>query len=231
MKHTIKTSLGWLGRKIRGHFLAGILIIVPIGLTIWIFVQIFYWIDDFLKPILTPIFGHHIPGVGFGVIIALIYLVGLIASNVLGRRLLRYGESILEKVPIARHIYTGIKQIVQSFSEPRKTGFMQVVLIEFPRKGIRTIGFITNETSDKSGKKLLNVFIPTSPNPTGGFLQIVEESEIIRTNISVDAALKMVVSGGRMSPKEVQDKLFAATEEIHAPDSTPHAVDSPPAEG
>ena len=230
MKYTIRAYLSWLGRKIRAHFLAGILVSVPLGLTIWIFAWIFTGIDDFLQPIITQIFGRPVPGVGFGITVVLVYLIGVIASNVLGRRLLRYGESILEKVPVVRPIYTGIRQVLQSFSRPDKGGFMQVVLIEFPRRGIRTIGFVTNEESDESGKKLLNVFIPTCPNPTGGFLQIVEESEVIRTKISVDAALKMVVSGGRMSPKEVKDKLLAPSEEMHTPDSTPNAGDFPPTE-
>ena len=222
MKRNIRTSLGWLARKIRGHFFAGILIIVPIGLTIWIFVQIFNWIDGFLQTeVIERIFDKPLPGVGFAAVIVLIYIVGVIASNVIGRRLIRYGESLLERVPIARHLYTGIRQIVNSFSEPTKTGFMQVVLIEFPRKGIRTIGFITNEMTDESGKKLINVFIPTSPNPTSGYLQIVRENEIIRTTISVDAALRMVVSGGRMSPEEVTDKLSIADQEQPMSDQAP----------
>jgi len=219
MKNNLKTSLRWFGRKLRAHFIAGILITVPLGLTVWIFHWIFTGVDGFLQRIaISPIFGREIPGVGFAVTVVLIYLVGVIASNVLGRRLLRYGESVLERVPVARHFYTGIRQIVQGFSEPRKTGFMQVVLIEFPRRGTRTIGFITNEESDDTGKKLMNVFIPTSPNPTSGFLQIVEEDEIIRTNLSVDAALRMVVSGGRVSPKEVQEKLLALSKGPHASD-------------
>ncbi len=214
MKRTIRVSLSWLLGKLRTHFFAGILITVPLGLTIWILVQIFNWIDGFLRPVIEPIFGGTIyTGIGFGITIVLIYLVGVIASNVLGRRLLRYGESLLERVPVARHVYTGIRQILQSFSEPGKTAFMQVVLIEFPRKGTRTIGFVTNESSDESGRKLLNAFVPTAPNPTSGFLQIIEEGEVIRTDMSVDDALKMVVSGGRISPKEVQDKLFAVSHE------------------
>ena len=214
MNRNIRTSLGWLGRKIRGHFLAGILITVPIGLTIWILAWIFTGIDDFLQRIvIEPAFGHEITGVGFAITIVIIYLAGVIASNVFGRRLIRYGESLLGRVPVARYFYTGIRQILNSFSEPGRTGFMQVVLIEFPRKGTRTIGFITNEESDASGRKLLNVFIPTAPNPTSGFLQIIEEGEVIRTDMSVDDALKMVVSGGRISPKEVQDKLLAVSRE------------------
>jgi len=225
MKDALKISWGWLGKKIRTHFLAGILVILPIGLTVWIFVWIFTGIDDFIQRIvIRPIFGHEITGVGFAITVVLIYVVGLIASNVVGRRLIRYGESLLAKVPIARTLYTAFKQILGSFSEPRQTGFMQVVLVEFPRRGTRTIGFITNEQSDESGRKLLNVFIPTSPNPTSGFLQILDEDEVIRTNISVDAALKMVVSGGRMSPKEVQEKLLAASKEARASKSGSQAV-------
>ena len=108
---------------------------------------------------------------------------------------------------MARQLYNGIKQILESFSAPGKTGFMNVVLVEFPRKGMRTIGFITNESYDKSGERLLNIFIPTAPNPTSGFLQIAREDEIIRTNISVEEALRMVVSAGRISIKEIGDTL------------------------
>ncbi len=200
-------------RRMRGHFFAGVLITLPLGLTVWAFVWAFNEIDGWLQPIIERIFGNTIPGVGLGITLVVIYLVGVIASNVFGRRLIGYGESALGRIPVARYLYNGVRQILQSFSAPAATGFMQVVLAEFPRKGTRTIGFITNEVSDKSGRKLLNVFIPTAPNPTSGFLQIVREEEIIRTDISVDAALKMVVSGGRMSPQEVQDKLFVDEEE------------------
>ncbi|MCL0057784.1 DUF502 domain-containing protein [Dehalococcoidales bacterium] len=207
MKPTQRVSWGWLGKKLRTQFLAGILIVVPVGATILILVWIFTAIDNILQPVVSSILGHAIPGVGFGITMVLIYLVGVIASNVVGRKLIHYGESLLRRVPIVRQLYTGIKQILESFSAPGKTGFMQVVLVEFPRKGMRTIGFITNESSDKSGKKLLNIFIPTAPNPTSGFLQIAGEDEIIRTDISVDDALKMVVSAGRMSPEELSNQL------------------------
>jgi len=207
MKHTQTAFWGRLGKKLRRQFLTGILVIVPIGATILILVWIFTTIDNILQPAVRSVWGHTIPGVGFGITIVLIYLVGIIASNVGGRRLIHYGESLLAKVPVFRLLYSGIKQILESFSAPGKAGFLQVVLVEFPRKGMMTIGFVTNESSDESGKKLLNIFIPTSPNPTSGFLQIAGEAEVIRTNISVDDALKMVVSGGKVSPKEVSDRL------------------------
>ena len=207
MKHTRRVSWGWLGKKLRTQFATGILVVVPIGVTILILVWIFGALDNILQPVIRSIWGRTFPGVGFGVTIVLIYLAGVIASNIVGRRLIHYGESLLAKVPVVRYLYAGIKQILESFSKPGKTGFMQVALVEFPKEGMRAIGFITNESYDKSGERLLNVFIPTSPNPTSGFLEIVTEDKIIRTNISVDDALKMVVSAGRVSLEEISDKL------------------------
>lgn len=200
-------NLRSLVRKLRGQFLAGILITVPIGATILILVWIFNTIDNILRPTITSIWGHSIPGVGFGITIVLIYLIGVIASDVGGRKLINFGESLLAKVPIVKQLYSGIKQILESFSSPSQARFMHVVLVEFPRKGMRAIGFVTHETIDNSGRKLLNVFIPTAPNPTTGFLQLMRESEVIRTNISVDDAIKMVISAGRVSLKDVSDKL------------------------
>jgi uncharacterized membrane protein len=194
-----------VGRKLRRQFISGILISIPLGATIIILVWIFNSIDNLLQPLITDIWGHTIPGVGFGVTVVLIYLAGVIASNVLGKRLIRYGESLIGRVPIFRQLYSTIKHIVDSFSAPEKTGFMQVVLVEFPRKGMRAIGFVTNESTDKSGQKLVNVLIPNSPNPMSGFLEIVKEKEVVRTKISVDQALQMIVSAGRMTPDGVND--------------------------
>lgn len=207
MKHKDRISWGWLGKKLRGQFLTGILVVVPIAATILILVWIFTSIDNILQPVISTIWGRTIPGVGFGIMIILVYLAGVIASNIGGRRFIRFGESLLEKVPVVRPIYTVIKQTLDIFSTSGKAGFQQVALVEFPRKGIRTIGFITNETLDKSGEKLVYIFIPTSPNPMSGFLQIVREEEVVRTDISVDDALKMVISAGKVLPQKISDRL------------------------
>lgn len=178
----------------------GILIVVPIGATVLILVWIFNAIDGILEPVIKGVWGKPIAGVGFGITIVLIFLAGVITNNFIGKRLISYGESLLSRVPLVWQLYNGIKQILESFSRPSKTGYMEVVLIEFPRVGMRAIGFVTNEISDESGKKMYHIFVPTSPNPTSGFLQIVEEDKIIRTKMSIDDALKVVVSAGRMSP-------------------------------
>jgi len=197
---------GW-GKKIRAQFVAGILVVVPIGASIIILVWVFSAIDNILQPLVRAIWHQTIPGIGFGATVVLIYLTGVIARNVVGKKLVHYGDSVLTKVPVFRQLYTGVRQILESFAAPDKTGFMQVVLVEFPRKGMRAIGFVTNEMTDKSGEKMFNVLIPTAPNPTSGFLQIVREEDIIRTKISVDNALKMVVSAGRMTPIEVREQF------------------------
>ncbi len=209
MNHNKRISAGRIGRKLRAQFITGILIVVPIVIAVLILVWLFNYIDSIAQPVAKSLLGRTIPGLGLGIMILLIYLAGVIATNVIGRRLIRYGEALLARVPLFRYLYTGIKQILQSFAAPREGGFLQVVLVEFPKQGMRAIGFVTSESRVESGEKLLNVFIPTSPNPTSGYLEIVRESDIIRTNISVDDALKMVLSGGKVSLQEVTDKLGA----------------------
>jgi uncharacterized membrane protein len=208
MKDNQRAPRDGLGKKLRAQFIAGILVVVPLGASILILIWVFNGIDNILQPIIRAVLGKNIPGVGFGVTVLLIYLAGVVASNLVGKKLISYWESLLARVPVFRQLYTGIKQILDSFSAPRKTGFMQVVFVEFPRKGLKAIGFVTNELTTQSGEKLYSVFIPTAPNPTSGFLEMVREEDMVRTKIPVDEALKMVVSAGRVSIKEVGDKLL-----------------------
>ncbi len=209
MSDSQKISKGGIGKRLRTQFIAGILVVVPIGASILVLVWIFSAIDNILQPLVSAIWHRTIPGVGFATTLVLIYLAGVIATNVVGKRLVHYGESLLSRVPVFRQIYTGVRQVLESFATPDKTGFMKVVLVEFPRKGMRAIGFITNELTDKSGEKLLSVFIPTAPNPTTGFLQIMREEEVVRTGISAEDALRMVVSVGSMTPEGLGDQLPA----------------------
>ncbi|MFC1965275.1 DUF502 domain-containing protein [Chloroflexota bacterium] len=194
-----------IGKKLKTQFLTGILVVIPISVTIWILVWIFTVIDGILQPILQPFL--RIPGLGFVIMILLVYLVGVVASNVLGKRLIDYGGYLLGRVPIIRPIYNSIKQIVDSFSGSGKTTFQRVVVVEFPMKGTRTLGFVTNESIDERGEKLLYIFIPTAPNPTSGFLQIVREENTIQVDISIENAMKMIVSGGAVLPQKLIDKL------------------------
>jgi uncharacterized membrane protein len=194
------------GRKIRNQFVAGLLVMIPLGATILILVWLFNSIDHILQPIINAVFGRHLPGVGFGVTIILIYLAGVIATNVIGHRLIKWGDSLLDKVPIFRLVYRSIRQILASFSVANNT-FMQVVMVDFPHKGMKAMAFVTNEITGQDGKKSYTILIPTAPNPTTGFMQIVKEEDITHTKISVDEAIKMIVSAGKVMPEEVCTKL------------------------
>jgi uncharacterized membrane protein len=209
MEHKKRISRKQIGRRLRIQFGAGILVVVPIIIAILILVWLFNYIDNIAQPVAESLLGRTIPGLGLGIIVLLIYLTGVVATSLIGNRLIRYGESLLARVPLFRYLYTGIKQILQSFASPREGGFLQVVLVEFPKKGMRAIGFVTSESRVASGEKLFSVFIPTSPNPTSGYLEIVGENDIIQTNISIDDALKMVLSAGKVSLQEVTDRLGA----------------------
>ncbi len=196
-----------IGKKLKRQFRTGIIVTLPIGVTVLLLVWIFTSIDNILQPLVSSILGHTIPGLGFVIMIVLVYLVGVMASNIGTRRLVGYGQSLLGRIPIVRPIYSSIKQIADSFSASSKAGFKQVVITEFLMKGTRTIGFVTNESLDKAGEKLLYLFIPTAPNPMSGFLQIVREENVIYVDTSVDDALKMIVSTGKVLPEEIRDKL------------------------
>jgi len=207
MKHIKMISRKQVGRKVRAQFIAGILIVVPVIITVLILIWLFNYIDNIAQPVAKSLLGRTIPGLGFALTVLLIYLTGLVATSVIGKRLVGYIESLLARVPLFRYLYTSIKQIMVSFTTPSEAKFLQVVLVEFPKKGMHVLGFVTSESRVQSGEKLLNVFIPTSPNPTSGYLEIVRENDIIRTNISIDDALKMILSAGKIPLKEVSDRL------------------------
>jgi uncharacterized membrane protein len=211
MKRSGRITFSELRKKVRTSFIAGVIVVVPIAATVLILRWLFLYIDGILglQELTERLLGYSVPGLGVAMTIVLIFVTGIIATSVAGKRLVDYGESLLARVPLFRYLYTGIKQIMVSFAAPGESRFLQVVLVEFPKKGMRVVGFMTSEASTPSGEKLLTVFIPTSPNPTSGYLEIVREREVIRTNISIDDALKMVLSAGKVSLKEVTDRLGA----------------------
>lgn len=192
----------WLYRVIRRHFLAGILVVVPIGVVILVLIWFFTSIDNILQPLIKTIFGQEIIGVGFAFTLVLIYLGGIVAENFIGRKLIRFGESTLEKVPLLRQLYSGSKNVLAGLSGTglNKAAFREVVLVEFPREGMQTIAFVTNEIKNTAGETLLNIYIPTAPVPTSGYFEIVSEEKVVRTKIGVDEAMQMIISSGMISP-------------------------------
>jgi uncharacterized membrane protein len=197
----------WLISRLRNHFLSGLLVVVPIAATILVLIWVFRTIDDILQPIIKVIVGHTITGLGFGITIVLVFVVGIIAGNYVGRRLIALGDSVLKRVPLFRQIYTGAKQVVEGLAGTgsiTKAAFREVVLVEFPTKGMTHVAFITNEFTAQDGRKLFAVYMPSTPVPWSGFSGIVNEDMITRTTITVDEALKMVISGVLIAPHSLE---------------------------
>jgi uncharacterized membrane protein len=196
-----------VGKKLREYFFLGILVVMPLAVAILILVWIVTSIDNILQPVITSIMGNSIPGLGFIIMVIVFFLVGAMTSIIGGRRLINIGGILLGRIPVFSPIYTTIKKIFDIFSTNGKDGLRQVVLVEFPMKGTRTLGFVTNESLNSTGEKLLHVYVPTAPNPTSGFLQIMKEENVTPTNLSIDDALKMILSAGKELPPEISRRL------------------------
>lgn len=187
-------------KYIQRRFIAGVLILAPIIITGWLFWWIFSSIDEVLTPLQEryPIIDW--PGVGFVVVLLFILLTGIFAGNLIGRRVIGTGERIVYNLPLIRRVYTAVKELSEVFLTDRKTVFREVVLIRYPHRDTFALAFVTREGSDffnhLTGKTILNVFVPTTPNPTSGFLLLVPEDDVIHVPVEVEEGLKMVISGG-----------------------------------
>ncbi|QPJ65371.1 MAG: DUF502 domain-containing protein [Candidatus Nitrohelix vancouverensis] len=203
---------GRLQKRLRNIFIAGLLITLPIALTIFILKFLFKNLDA-LSPTFTNLLiemgapipeGYRIPFLGVAVTLTIIFLVGAFATNIFGNKLVQIGEKIVEKIPFVRRIYSGTKQIVTSFASVDGQSFNKVVLIEFPRKGAYALGFVTGKTRGEIQKKTdfqaYNVFVPTTPNPTSGFLIFSPPGELTELSMSIEEGVKYVISGGIVDP-------------------------------
>lgn len=188
---------------LRARFLAGLLALVPVGITIWILVFILRNMDGFLQPILEQAFGTRIPGLGLISLLVIIYLIGLLVSNYLGRWLINKGQQALLKIPIVSSIYSPAKQLIETFSSTSHAGFKRVVLIEYPRMECWTVGFLTGTTQGASGQPLALVYIPSAPTPYSGWVAILPIEQVYDTNLTVTEAMNLVVSGGIMAPQQL----------------------------
>lgn len=198
-------------RQFKNIFLTGIAVIIPIGLTVYILFFLISVMDNLLKVIparFQPdnLFHIHIPGLGVIITLILIFIVGLVTKSYLGNKLVRLGEWFVNKIPFVRSIYQAIKQLVDTIFSDKSQSFKKVVLIEYPRKGMYVIAFVTGEAKGevqtKTAQKCINLFVPTTPNPTSGFYIMVPEDDIINMDMTVEEAFKLVISGGIIAPQE-----------------------------
>lgn len=202
-------SFNALLARMRTYFLTGVILLVPVAVTLFIMFQLFLWADGFLGESVSRAIGYRIPGLGLFLTILVFVVIGIVGQNMLGKRLWRWIEYSLESLPVVRSLYVGIKQVSDILFQQRKSDFQRVVLIEYPRKDVWVIGFVTNDqalwskSDEFQGKQMVSVFVPTTPNPTSGFLLLVDRTHCVDTSIGIEEAMKLVISGGLVQPKSV----------------------------
>ena len=192
---------------IKRRILAGLIALMPIMATYWIIRLLFDFLNRLAEPLLNLV-GIEIPGLGIILTILFIFIIGLFVTNVLGRTILKWSEIVVARVPIVSTIYNSIKQITGAFSGSAAKSFQRVILIEYPRKGLWTMAFVTNESKNKKGDIFYHLFVPTTPNPTSGVFIIVPKKDAIHPDISVESGLRTIVSGGILDNNvSISDKL------------------------
>ncbi|MBU6143031.1 MAG: DUF502 domain-containing protein [Betaproteobacteria bacterium] len=195
---------------VRSHFkrylLAGLLLWTPIAITIWVITWVFDALDNVLPVALRSevLFGVHVPGFGVLVVVLFILITGFLAANLIGQKLVEVWEGVMRRIPLVRSIYSSVKQVSDTILSPNGQAFRQAVLVQYPRHGSWTIGFLTGTPSAEVAAHLpadcVSIYVPTTPNPTSGFFLMMPRAEVIELSIGVDAALKYVVSMGTVPP-------------------------------
>jgi len=194
-------------KKLRAYLITGLVVWLPIFITVLVITSIIEWLDkvvallpDAYQP--NALFGFSIPGLGVVISLTLFVVTGILVTNFVGQRLMEWGEALLQKIPGVRVIYHTTKQIIQALLKTNGQSFRQVVMIEYPKKDTWTMAFVTGRVkcpeSMSSQQELLTVYVPTTPNPTSGFFLMVPESEAVLLDISVENALKVILSLGAM---------------------------------
>jgi uncharacterized membrane protein len=186
-------------KRILSLFLAGLATLLPVYISIWLIVWLFNMVDNILKPLLEPIIGCAVPGLGFIIIIALVILLGFISTNYLGRRILGWWENLMQNIPLLGKVYGTIKRITDSIFSSNKSAFKQVALVEFPRPGIFSLGFITNDEFPHIEDDTYSIFIPTTPNPTSGWFVVLPREDVKILDMSVDQGMEFIISAGMVA--------------------------------
>ncbi len=195
-------------KRVDRYFIAGLLIIVPLFLSVYIFYVLFRFVDgilgNFIDSYFQRTFGFYVPGIGLILFLVGIIFVGFISSHVLGKRFHNFLGRTVTRFPLLRYIYPLIKQAFEFLFSGDQLAFKKAVLVEYPCKGTWSIGFITNESfheaREKTRQELLNVFIPLAPNPVSGFIALVPHKEVIQLDISIQEAMKLIISAGLINP-------------------------------
>ena len=208
----------FLGQHVRRRLLSGLLVVLPLGATYLIIKFLFDIIDPPIRDLINDGFNRNIPGVGIVTFLVIVYLAGLVGSYVIGRRLIAYGHRLADLIPIVRPIYRTARQTVDALgSTSWENRFSRVVLLDYPRDGVKAIGLVTASYKDDKGNDMVAVYIPTTPVPTSGFLALLPEDEVISTALTVDDAMKIIISGGVLTPAKIHENSRGSAAR-HAPE-------------
>ena len=198
--------------RLRTYFLTGIVVAAPVGITIWLIWLFVAFVDSTVVPIIpdaynpSDVLGMSVPGIGVIVVLVAVTIIGFLVTNFFGRFMVRLGENMVSRVPVVRTIYGVLKQIFDAVLAQSEGAFREVILIEYPRKGIWVLGFVTSNTQGEVQRvtpdEMVNVFLPTTPNPTSGFLLFVPRKDCITMDMTVEEGVKLVISGGIVSPSD-----------------------------
>lgn len=201
-------SIG-IGGHLRRAFVRGLFVMIPVVLTYMVLKLLFDIVDGVLQPLVVEAFGSRIPGLGLLSLAVLIYLVGLLVANVLGRRMVDLVKKGLLGIPVVGNVYSTAGKLIDSFSGSSDMGFKRVVAIEHPRKGAWTLGFLTSFIEEDPGKRMAIIYIPTAPMPNSGWVAILPIEEVYDTDLSIDTAMSLVLSGGITAPAQYKRMALA----------------------
>ena len=215
--------------RLRNYFLAGFIVCAPLAVTAWLTWSFVGWADSWVKPYIPERYNPDtylpfaVPGFGLIVALGFITLIGFLAANFIGRQIVNFGEHLLGRMPLVRTVYRGLKQILETVLSESANSFQKVALVEYPRKGLWALVFVARDAGgevqarlDDSAGQTIAVFLPTTPNPTSGFLLYVPKSDLIELDMSVEEGAKLIISAGLVSPeyrartKALADEAIAA---------------------
>lgn len=211
MKKNQKNVNDSFGRRLKNYFFTGVIVAAPVAITIYMSYHLVMWINEVTKKLIPQqwkigdFVPYAVPGLGLLLLLLALLFIGMLTTGYIGKFFVRVWERIIRKMPVISSIYSLLKQIFETFLSQKSRSFNEVVLVEYPRKGLWSIAFVSNndtggEIAEKSEQKMLSIFVPTTPNPTSGFLIFVPENDVIKLDMSVEDGIKYVISCGIVTP-------------------------------
>lgn len=203
-------KLGFIRRSrehLKQRFIVGLFLLIPIAVTYIILRFVFEGLDGIMQPLMERLIGRDIPGVGIAALLVTMYLIGLLVTTVFGERAVRATQNVLLRLPLISTVYNPSKQIIDAFTGSGRNAFKRVVAVEYPREGMWTVAFVMSIIKDEDEGDMAVIYIPTSPTPQSGWLGLISMDQVRETDISVDTAFRMVLSGGILAPATMKKSL------------------------